>query len=225
MCGSYGSSGDGFGGTKSSGGISGGFLANNGGGIRGGFGVKSGGETNGVNSVCGISNRFPTSLTELNSRSRGFRLSARRTDCGPPAQVRDSSPPTWVGVGVGVGGSGGRGVPRRRGDLSSEPAHLQALRSPFEAAAGGDGGGRVANGGGRGGGQGMVRSGGVMAARLRPLLDALDDARGVRATGAAAMQVNERRCMLLAVMDMFKNRDIDIKRLSGVSLFSDLFTL
>eukprot|EP00904_Undaria_pinnatifida_P003252 jgi/Undpi1/12928/HiC_scaffold_7.g02594.m1 len=37
----------------------------------------------------------------------------------------------------------------------------------------------------------MVRSGGVMAARLRPLLDALDDARGVRATGAAAMKILE----------------------------------
>lgn len=59
--------------------------------------------------------------------------------------------------------------------------------------------GRRVSSGGRGSGtvKEGVRSGGVMAGVLRPLLDALDGARGHAATGAAAMKVRRENQNLI----------------------------
>ena len=156
---------DGFTSAKSSG-----FGVRKGSGISGGFGVRNGG---------GISDRLRSGLSEPSSPPTGVRLSARRTDGGASTGFPGTPGPL---ARAGGGHGEGNGMARQKLRPSSSLASLEALRSPFEAAGGG-GGVPKGTGGGR------VRSGGVMAALLRPLLDALDDARGVRATGEAAMKV------------------------------------
>lgn len=141
--------------------------------ISSGLGVGNGG---------GISGRVRPGLKEVNSPPTGVRLSARDTDSGAPGGFPGTPGPLSR---AGRGGGEGNGVARRNLRPSSTLAPLEALRSPFEATGGGEGGGGVS----KGTGGERVRSGGVMASLLRPLLDALDDARGVRATGAAAMKV------------------------------------
>ena len=123
---------------------------------------------------------------------------------GPAAKKNEVEDGTQYGVGGKAGAVGAVGVPKGNPRVkppatASRPDSAPRVeREGFELGSGRRFVGTEGRGSGRPRG---VRSGGVLAPVLRPLLDALDGARGHAAIGAAAMEASEQGATFISHFD------------------------